>query len=175
MNGAAPAWPRPVYVAGIGVAVPPLSPAQEPCEKRQRKLMSRAAYLGAAAVKAALTSAGWTGSSDVGLFMGVGASGGEMSELEAMLGPSLDATGLDLGRFGTTGLGAANPLFAFQLMNNFTLCHGAILSGLEGPNARLLLARRRHGDGAARGGLRDRRGRHARARWPAAPTRRCTR
>ena len=38
-------------------------------------------------------------------------------------------------RFGDAGLRAANPLFAFQLMNNFTLCHGAILAGLDGPNA----------------------------------------
>jgi hypothetical protein len=58
-----------------------------------------------------------------------------MGELEAMLAASVDARGLDLGRLGTAGLGAANPLYAFQLMNNFTLCHGAILAGLEGPNA----------------------------------------
>jgi hypothetical protein len=30
---------------------------------------------------------------------------------------------------------ACNPLFTFQTLNNFSLCHGAILEGLGGPNA----------------------------------------
>jgi hypothetical protein len=163
----APTWRRPVYVVGAGVVsgrgvdrrgggggiasastpalvvVPALSPEDEPCDKRTRKLMSRAAYLGAAAVKAALADAGWARADDaepeavsaIGLFMGVGASGGDMTELEAMLDASGAAAGFDLARFGTEGLRAANPLYAFQLMNNFSLCHGAILAGLEGPNA----------------------------------------
>ncbi len=38
-------------------------------------------------------------------------------------------------RFSSAGLGACNPLFAFQLMNNYTLCHAAIREGLRGPNA----------------------------------------
>jgi hypothetical protein len=71
---------------------------------------------------------------DVGLYMGVGASGGDMRELESMLRASVEDGVFGLDRFGDAGLAAANPLFAFQLMNNFTLCHGAILAGLHGPN-----------------------------------------
>jgi len=159
-----PRWSRPVYVRGVaalsgfgigwrGLAafarrgqraaalqVPPLDAAHEPCEPRQRKLMSRAAYLGAAAIKQALRDLDGDRAippdgSGVGLYMGVGASGGDLGELEAMLGASLADGAFDLERFGGAGLLAANPLFAFQLMNNFTLCHGAILAGLQGSNA----------------------------------------
>jgi 3-oxoacyl-(acyl-carrier-protein) synthase len=149
-----------VYVTGAGVAsglgfawrglaaaagtaapaprVPPTPPGHEPCERRQLRMMSRAAYLGAVAVKACLDDAGWTdGRQGVGLFMGVGASGGEIGELEALLAASVADGAFDLGRFGGAGLAAANPLFAFQLMNNFSLCHGAILAGLRGPNGAL--------------------------------------
>jgi hypothetical protein len=58
-----------------------------------------------------------------------------MDELEAMLRASREGEHFSLARFGEAGLQACNPLFAFQLMNNFTLCHGAILEGLGGPNA----------------------------------------
>lgn len=120
-------------------AVPPLPPAAEPCEPRHQKMMSRAAYLAAAAVKLVLGDEAVTALGlsppELGCFLGVGASGGDMNELEAMLGPSVAGAQFQLGRFGDAGLRAANPLFAFQLMNNFTLCHAAILAGLQGPNA----------------------------------------
>jgi hypothetical protein len=60
-----------------------------------------------------------------------------VEELEAMLDASFSREQFELGRFGTGGLGACNPLFAFQLMNNYTLCHAAIREGLRGPNAAL--------------------------------------
>jgi hypothetical protein len=163
---ALPGWPRPVYVQslaalsafGVGwrglaafvrrgerpaaLEVPALAANDEPCEPRQRKLMSRAAYLGAAAIKLALRARGGLPAipnpgteAGVAFYMGVGASGGDMAELEAMLRASVDGGRFDLGRFGAAGLTAANPLFAFQLMNNFTLCHGAILGGLQGANS----------------------------------------
>jgi hypothetical protein len=128
-TGSAPAAP----------AVPALAPADDPCEPRHRKLMSRAAYLAAAVVRAALREPGVAAlaipPSEIGCFLGVGASGGEIPELEAMLRESVAGGAFRPDRFGDAGLRAANPLFAFQLMNNFTLCHGAILAGLEGPNA----------------------------------------
>ena len=162
-------WARPVFVAGAGVVcaagldwrglaaaraapagpLPPVPRDRDPCEPRRLNLMSRGAHLGAIALHAALADAGWTGDGaagdvglDVGLFMGVGASGGDLAELEAMLRPGVvagngNASGtahLDLVRFGAQGLAAANPMFAFQLMNNFTLCHGAIAAGLQGPS-----------------------------------------
>jgi hypothetical protein len=52
-----------------------------------------------------------------------------------MLFASIEGHDFSLARFGDQGLRAANPLFAFQLMNNFTLCHSAILNGTQGPNA----------------------------------------
>jgi hypothetical protein len=156
-------FPRPVYVAGAaaltpfgpgwrGLAahvaagqrppapqVPALSVDDDPSEPRHRKMMSRAAYLAAVAVRAALREPGLSGlgvrPDEMGCYLGVGASGGEIGELEAMLRDSVEGGAFRLDRFGAAGLRAANPLFAFQLMNNFTLCHGAILAGLEGPNA----------------------------------------
>jgi hypothetical protein len=58
-----------------------------------------------------------------------------MGELGALLGASVEGRSLSLARCGREGLDAVNPLFAFQIMNNFTLCHGAILEGVGGPNA----------------------------------------
>jgi hypothetical protein len=102
-------------------------------------MMSRAAYLAAAAVKLGLREEALAAlgvpPAEMGCFLGVGASGGDMDELAAMLGPSVVGATFDVPRFGDAGLRAANPLFAFQLMNNFTLCHAAILAGLQGPNA----------------------------------------
>jgi hypothetical protein len=42
---------------------------------------------------------------------------------------------LSLARLGREGLPLCPPLLSFQLLNNFTLCHGAIGEGLGGPNA----------------------------------------
>jgi hypothetical protein len=46
-----------------------------------------------------------------------------------------DGGAFSLPRFGDRGLRACNPLFAFQLMNNFTLAHAAIAERIGGPNA----------------------------------------
>jgi hypothetical protein len=96
--------------------------------------MSRGALLAYHGLKAALEDSGWSSYSDAGLFMGVGASGGDLEQLESMLGKSLQNGSLSMQKFGDAGLRACNPLFAFQLMNNFSMCHGAILCGLQGPN-----------------------------------------
>lgn len=104
---------------------------------RQRKLMSRAAWLSALVMRSALNDAGWTDRrEEVGAYFGVGASGAEMDDVARLVLASIDADrNFSLGRCGKDGLDACNPLFAFQIMNNFTLCHGAILEGLAGPNA----------------------------------------
>jgi len=113
-------------------------PAAVDVEAKARKLMSHAARLGTAATGLALIDAGWDdGREDIAMYMGVGASGGAMDELSAMLDASIASHAFSLARFGTDGLAACNPLFTFQLMNNFTLCHGAILHGLGGPNGAL--------------------------------------
>ena len=106
---------------GIRAAeVPALAPEQDAGDGRQRKLMSRGARLAAIVMREALRDARWNeGREELGAFLGVGASGGAMDELTAML---------------REGITACNPLFAFQLMNNFTLCHGTILEGVGGPN-----------------------------------------
>ncbi len=115
--------------------VPPLPPAQDAGDGRQRKLMSRGARLAAVVMREALRDAHWSeGREEIGAFLGVGASGGTMEELTAMLRASIEGGVLSMERFGREGLAACNPLFAFQLMNNFTLCHGAILEGVGGPN-----------------------------------------
>lgn len=115
----------------------PAIPASLDAEARSLKLMSHPARLGAVALRLALAEAGWTEASrvDTGLFMGVGASGGGLQELTAMLDASTTDREFSLSRFGQAGLAACNPLYAFQLMNNFSLCHGAILQGVGGPNS----------------------------------------
>jgi 3-oxoacyl-(acyl-carrier-protein) synthase len=112
---------------------------QSRAETRQRRMMSRSAILSAWAVRQVL------GELDerhrhlaTGLFMGVGASQGSMETLDAMLEQSFEDD-LEDGvfserRFGRDGLAAGNPLFAFQLMNNYTMCHAAILEGVGGAN-----------------------------------------
>ncbi len=132
--------------------VPPL-PSGMDVEARARKLMAYPARLAAIALHQALLDAGWLspehkpaaapehkpaaadGFDDIAMFLGVGASGAAMSELTAMLAASISAQQFCLQRFGSAGLAACNPLFAFQLMNNFTLCHGAILQGIGGANS----------------------------------------
>jgi hypothetical protein len=103
---------------------------------RAEKMMSRSAYLAALCLRELLAQIGWRdGREQIGYFLGVGASGGSMADLTAMLRESIVDAGFSLDRFGEQGLAACNPLLAFQLMNNFALCHGAILEGIGGPNS----------------------------------------
>ncbi len=89
-------------------------------DPKRRKLMSRAAELSTLALHRVLEDAGWRDArEEIGFWAGVGASGGELGELTALL---------------TEGLGACSPLLAFQLMNNFVLCHAAIGEGVGGPS-----------------------------------------
>lgn len=104
-------------------------------EARARNQMSRSAILAAIALGRAIEDAGVSDVRHAAYYLGVGASGGAVDQLEAMLGASRGDDGrFDVRRFSTDGLRACNPMFAFQLMNNFTLCHGAILHGIGGPN-----------------------------------------
>lgn len=116
--------------------VPPIPAALDAGDARSRKLMSRAARLSAIALREALAAAGFDDRREqIGAFMGVGASGLAMEDVPAIVSASLDAGAFSLPRLGDRGLLACNPLFTFQTLNNFSLCHGAILEGLGGPNA----------------------------------------
>ncbi|MDC3957304.1 beta-ketoacyl synthase N-terminal-like domain-containing protein [Polyangium jinanense] len=107
-----------------------------PEDVRQKKLMSRAAWFSALVMRDALAEARWDeGRAEIGAFFGVGASGAEMDEVARLVAASMEDGRFSLARCGREGLEVCNPLFAFQIMNNFTLCHGAILEGLAGPNA----------------------------------------
>jgi hypothetical protein len=145
---------RPVYISGAAAvsgggfdwralrqegalaAEVPAIPADIDVDARSRKLMSHPARLAAVALRLALGDAAWAaqGREDIALYLGVGASGCSMEELTRMLAASIVDHEFSPERFGGAGLAACNPLFAFQLMNNFTLCHGAILNGTGGPN-----------------------------------------
>jgi 3-oxoacyl-(acyl-carrier-protein) synthase len=104
-------------------------------ETRQRRMMSRSAVLSAWAVRQALRELNEPDTHlATGLFMGVGASQGSMKTLDAMLEASIEDGVFSERRFGRDGLAAGNPLFAFQLMNNYSMCHAAILEGVGGPN-----------------------------------------
>jgi len=115
--------------------VPPFTP-REDVDPRSRKLMSRSAHLAAVAMRDALRDAGLGDARErIGAYFGVGASGPSMEEAREMLARSLAGGRLDLARLGTDGIAAVNPLFSFQMLNNFTMCHGAIGEGIGGPNA----------------------------------------
>jgi len=118
-----------------GARVTGAVPDGETLDGKQRKLMSRPAELAALALRRLLRDAGWSAPRDAGLFLGVGASGGAVDELAALIDASREGDTLSPARLGREGLAACTPLLAFQLMNNFTLCHGAIQEGLAGPNA----------------------------------------
>jgi hypothetical protein len=110
--------------------------AAEIADARAAKLMSRSARLAAIGARAALAEAGWSeGRSGVGYYLGVGASAGDLAEILPLLRAALGEGRLSLARLGSEGLPGCPPLLSFQLLNNFTLCHGAILEGLGGPNA----------------------------------------
>jgi hypothetical protein len=113
--------------------MPDESPLSNP---KARKMMSRGAYLAARCLADVMTDVTWR-RGNVGYFLGVGASGGSLADVTALLDASIVDGQFSLERFGDAGLAACNPLLAFQLMNNFTLCHGAILEGIGGPNAAL--------------------------------------
>jgi hypothetical protein len=123
----------------LAFEVPPIPPADDAGDARARKAMSRPARFAAIALRQALDGAGFRdGREGIGYFLGVGASGGPIGEMEAMMRASLDAQGaVSLARLGAEGLQASNPLFTFHVLNNFSLCHGAILEGVQGPNAAL--------------------------------------
>jgi 3-oxoacyl-(acyl-carrier-protein) synthase len=113
-----------------------IPPRLDAGDARARKLMSRAARLSAIAMREALAEAGFReGRERIGAWMGVGASGLAMEDVPAIVSKSFTEGGLSLARLGDRGLAACNPLFTFQTLNNFSLCHGAILEGLGGPNA----------------------------------------
>lgn len=112
-----------------------IAPALDAGNARARKLMSRAARLSAIALREALADAGFRERrEEIGAWMGVGASGLAMEDVPAIVSASFAGADLSLQRLGGQGLLACNPLFTFQTLNNFSLCHGAILEGLGGPN-----------------------------------------
>lgn len=104
---------------------------------RARKMMAPAAVLATAAVDRLLRDLAWDDRADIGCYLGVGASGGAIDDFIALLRESLADGAFSTARFGARGLAAANPLLAFQLMNNFTMCHAAIHAQLGGPNGAL--------------------------------------
>ncbi|HEY4243269.1 MAG TPA: beta-ketoacyl synthase N-terminal-like domain-containing protein [Kofleriaceae bacterium] len=112
--------------------MPPDAPLANP---RARKMMSRAAYLAARCLTDLVRETAWLDREAIGCYLGVGGSGGSIDDFIALLDVSIVDGAFSLPRFGERGLAACNPLLAFQLMNNFTMCHGAILEGLRGPNS----------------------------------------
>jgi hypothetical protein len=115
--------------------VPPIPASEDVAHLKSRKLMSRSAQLAAIAMRKALEDAGWSERrEEIGCFLGIGASGGPMEELAEILRASVRDGRIDSARFCTEGLAAANPLLAFHLLSNFILCHGAIATGVAGPN-----------------------------------------
>jgi hypothetical protein len=124
-----------VDVVGCAVVVPPYAEEREAASAKVRKTMSRSAQLAAIACKEALAAAGWTeGRETIGYHLGVGASGGPLAEVIAMFDASVEDGALSMAKLGDAGLRACNPMFTFQVLNNFAMCHGAILEGLGGPN-----------------------------------------
>ena len=117
-----------------GFEVPALAEADDAGDAKTRRLMSRAARFAAIAARDALREAAWTDRTDVGYWLGVGASGGPLGEIATMLNLSREGDAVSMARLGSEGILASNPLHTFQVLNNFAMCHGAILEGTTGPN-----------------------------------------
>lgn len=123
---------RGYVVASVARAAPRLE-LEDPGLARARKQMSRSAWLAAWAAHQLLDGRGLAGP-DVAAFFAVGPSNGTLDDVLRILAASTEDGRLDTARFARRGVAACNPLLAFQLMNNFTLCHAAIRDGLQGPN-----------------------------------------
>jgi 3-oxoacyl-(acyl-carrier-protein) synthase len=85
----------------IGSEVPDI-PAEYDVEPRSRKFMSHSARLAAVALKLLLSQTDWSAEvrQDVAFYLGVGASGAAMSELEAMLAVSIQNHQFSVNDFG---------------------------------------------------------------------------
>ncbi|MFN0251856.1 MAG: beta-ketoacyl synthase N-terminal-like domain-containing protein [Kofleriaceae bacterium] len=128
------------HVAWRGPYLADAPPLDEPlASPRARKMMSRSAYVAALALADLMRSLDVTAETraEIGYFLGVGGSAGSLDDVTALLDASIVDDAFSLRAFGDRGLAACNPLLAFQLMNNFTMCHGAILENLGGPNSAL--------------------------------------
>ncbi len=121
------------WASAAGTALPE---PRTPRDRKNRRMMSDAAIWALDVTRDVVAAAGWDDAlTDVGQYFGVGSATGDAEQLARMLAASEGTDGFEIGRFCTEGLRAANPLFAFQLMNNFTMCHTAIELGLGGPNS----------------------------------------
>lgn len=119
----------------IGAEVPAIPKELDAGDVRVHRQMSRAARLAAICARLALKEARFDAPrDDIAYFLGVGASGGAIGDLLAVLRASLDGESLSMSKFGGQGLLASNPVGTFQLLNNFTLCHSSILEGTGGAN-----------------------------------------
>jgi hypothetical protein len=128
------------HALATGAAVPglpaPIVTSAPLANPRSLKMMSPAAYFAARCLADLLGELTWAEERErIGYYLGVGASAGSIADFMALLDASLVDGAYSLEAFGRRGLAACHPLLAFQLMNNFTMCHGAILEGLGGPNS----------------------------------------
>jgi hypothetical protein len=86
-----------------GARVTGAVPDGETLDGKQRKLMSRPAELAALALRRLLRDAGWSAPRDAGLFLGVGASGGAVDELAALIDASREGDTLSPRASGAKG------------------------------------------------------------------------
>jgi hypothetical protein len=126
-----------IEVAGYGRADVNALTMRTTEEKSALRLMSRSGLLAYHATRAAVTNAAWSDGElqSVGLFVGVGASGSDLGQLQKILLASSVENQFSATRFGEQGLRACNPLFAFALMNNFVMANTAMLLGTQSANA----------------------------------------
>ena len=125
-------------VASLARAAPRLD-LEDPGLARTRKQMSRSAWLAAWATHQLLEGRDIP-REELAAFFVVGPANGSLDDVLRILAASTEDGRLDVARFARKGVAACNPLLAFQLMNNFTLCHAAIREGIQGPNGAFFAA-----------------------------------
>ncbi|MBI2373203.1 MAG: hypothetical protein HYV07_04325 [Deltaproteobacteria bacterium] len=104
-------------------------------DAKRRKMMARPSLLASWAVARALDDCHWKEVSEsVSFHLAVGSGNGPLSDLEAVARACVQDGAASMEALGSKGLQATNPLSAFQILNNFTLCHAAIRAGIRGPN-----------------------------------------
>ena len=125
-----------IVLTGAGhVVTTPCDPTPYLKVRKQRKFMGAQDDLAVAAAGRALESAGLTGplGERVGLYLAVGYIPFEQSDIDLLLGGSLENGRFSMGRFSTDGYNAVNPLLTFRCLSNMPAYHVSVNFDLQGP------------------------------------------
>jgi hypothetical protein len=127
---------NPLVVTGFGHVVgTPCDPTPYLKVRKQRKFMGTQDDLAVVAAGRALELAGLREplGERAGLFLAVGYIPFEQSDIDLLLGGSLEDGRFSMARFSTEGYTAVNPLLTFRCLSNMPAYHVSVNFDLQGP------------------------------------------